>query len=227
MIGISTERFIRVDFLTRETIFTAHARNRSLQGYCANMWSHLLLTILATSLVRVNAAPAPDRRAASTTQVKATTTLTSIAQASDVLVAIYSNETTRKEYPIAYIEEGLTTLSLKEVEAIVAAPLKGPDSDTNHHSTKIHPSVYPKASSKDAPYDLSESDLKKAIYIPSSFQCGKNGQPVILVPGTGDTGYTSFIGNYIPLLQNSSFADPVWLNIPGFLLDGIQVDIFT
>jgi len=191
------------------------------------MQSLLFLTVLATSLFQSNAAPAPDRRAASSTQFKATTTLTSVAQASDVLVAIYSNETTRKEYPIAYIEEGLTTLSLEEVEGIVAAPLKGPDSDTNHHSTKSHPAVYPKASSKDAPYDLSERDLQKAIYIPSSFQCGKNGQPVILVPGTGDTGYTSFIGNYIPLLQNSSFADSVWLNIPGFLLDDIQVGTFT
>lgn len=31
------------------------------------------------------------------------------------------------------------------------------------------------------------------------------------------------MGNYIPLLQGSSIADPVWLNIPGFLLADAQL----
>lgn len=45
---------------------------------------------------------------------------------------------------------------------------------------------------------------------------------MILVPGTGDTGCFTFDGNFIPLLTGQSYADPVWLNIPDYLLDDIQ-----
>ncbi|WPA95933.1 uncharacterized protein RHO25_000537 [Cercospora beticola] len=85
--------------------------------------------------------------------------------------------------------------------------------------------VFPKADPKDAPFSLSEADLRAAIHIPSSFKYGARGapNPIILVPGTGATGYTTFVGNYIPLLQGSNIADPVWLNIPGFLLGDAQV----
>lgn len=63
----------------------------------------------------------------------------------------------------------------------------------------------------------SEATLRAAIHIPSTFQYGAEGapQPIILVPGTGSTGYLTFTGNYIKLLQGSKIADPVWLNIPG------------
>ncbi|GIZ40470.1 hypothetical protein CKM354_000380600 [Cercospora kikuchii] len=85
--------------------------------------------------------------------------------------------------------------------------------------------VFPKADPKDAPFSLSEADLRAAIHIPSSYKYGARGapNPIILVPGTGATGYTTFVGNYIPLLQDSNIADPVWLNIPGFLLGDAQV----
>jgi hypothetical protein len=44
------------------------------------------------------------------------------------------------------------------------------------------------------------------------------------VPGTGNTGYESFNGNFIPLLTGVAYADPVWLNIPVQLLGDIQVN---
>ena len=44
----------------------------------------------------------------------------------------------------------------------------------------------------------------------------------MLFPGTGSTGYLTFIGNFIPLLTNVDYADPVWVNVPHFLLDDAQ-----
>lgn len=76
--------------------------------------------------------------------------------------------------------------------------------------------VYPKAGSSDAPYNVLEAQLRGAIRIPSTFTYGKK-PPVILFPGTGATGYTSFAGNFIKTLKNVDYADPVWVNVPGFL----------
>lgn len=47
---------------------------------------------------------------------------------------------------------------------------------------------------------------------------------MILFPGTGGTGYTTFAGNFIPLLSDVDWADPVWVNVPHFLLDDAQVN---
>lgn len=48
--------------------------------------------------------------------------------------------------------------------------------------------------------------------------------PVILVPGTGNLGFQTFEGNFIQLFTGTSYADPVWLNIPGYLLGDAQVN---
>lgn len=85
--------------------------------------------------------------------------------------------------------------------------------------------VWPKAGKNDAPYSLLEIDLRKAIHIPSGFEYGKgNKKPVIFVPGTGAYGGDTFHSNYIKLLQNTDFADPVWLNIPDHLLRDAQLN---
>lgn len=82
--------------------------------------------------------------------------------------------------------------------------------------------VYPKRAPGDAPYSQSEHDLRRAIFIPDSFTFGKK-QPVILSPGTGLFGGEDFITNLIPLLQNSSFGDPVWINPPSQTLGDAQL----
>lgn len=46
--------------------------------------------------------------------------------------------------------------------------------------------------------------------------------PVVLVPGTGSKGCETYSSNFIKLFQGVAYADPVWLNIPGFLLDDAQ-----
>jgi hypothetical protein len=70
---------------------------------------------------------------------------------------------------------------------------------------------------------LPEGDLRSAIYIPPGFTYGKK-PPVILFPGTGSTGYIAFKGNFIPLLTDVDWADPVWVNVPGFLNEDAQAN---
>lgn len=93
------------------------------------------------------------------------------------------------------------------------------DSNTRNPKT----SIYPKKASTDAPYTLTAAALRAAIYIPSGFTYGTK-PPVILFPGTGSTGYLTFQGNFIPLLQAGGVYDPVWVNVPDFLLDDAQVN---
>lgn len=121
---------------------------------------------------------------------------------------------------------GLTTDNVADAIDFVESVLDGENSDQNVNPRNPKPPAYPRAGARDALYDITEAELRAAIYIPPEFQYGRKGapQPVILVPGTGDTGYTTFIGNYIPLLQNSTIGDPVWLNIPGLLLNDAQMN---
>lgn len=124
------------------------------------------------------------------------------------------------------VGSGLTTYNANSALSAIDGALLGEASEVNINTRKPSITVYPKASSSDAPYDLTEAQLRAAIYIPSTFKYGAKGapQPVILVPGTGNIGYTTFIGNYIPLLQGSSIGDPVWLNVPGFQLNDVQTN---
>ena len=118
------------------------------------------------------------------------------------------------------------SLSLNDLEQyVLGGYLSGINSVNNVNPINPNPPVYPKKSPRDAPYSLTEAQLRAAIYIPSTFQYGKNGkQPVILSPGTGSFGGVNFQSNYIKLLSNSTFADLVWLNIPGALLGDAQVN---
>jgi hypothetical protein len=83
--------------------------------------------------------------------------------------------------------------------------------------------IYPKKDVADAPYTLSESALRQAIFIPPSFTYGTK-RPVIFVPGTASYGGINFANNLRKLLTGKSFADPVWLNIPGAMLADTQIN---
>lgn len=83
--------------------------------------------------------------------------------------------------------------------------------------------VYPKIDGCDAPYSVSESRLRSAIFIPETFTYGEK-PPVILFPGTGSTGWLTFKGNFIPLLSETNWADPIWVNVPDLLLEDAQVN---
>lgn len=84
--------------------------------------------------------------------------------------------------------------------------------------------IYPKKASWDAPYDVSEDELRSAIHIPRDFKQSADGKrPVLLVPGGSAPAGTTFYFNYEKLLSNTSFADPVWVNIPDNSLGDVQV----
>jgi len=117
------------------------------------------------------------------------------------------------------INSGITPGNLTQLIGILES---GCNSQSNSNKSP-KTAVYPKKGSSDAPYSLTESKLRAAIHIPSTFTYGKK-PPVILVPGTGTTGCFSFTGNFIPLLTGVSYADIVWLNIPEYLLDDVQVN---
>ncbi|KAL4869921.1 hypothetical protein BDV12DRAFT_208211 [Aspergillus spectabilis] len=76
--------------------------------------------------------------------------------------------------------------------------------------------IYPRISEHDPIYCVEETSLRSAIFIPNEFKFGRDSKtPVILVPGTGTYGGEAFAHSFARLLKNSSFGDPIWLNIPG------------
>ncbi|KAH0545367.1 hypothetical protein FGG08_000508 [Glutinoglossum americanum] len=102
----------------------------------------------------------------------------------------------------------------------------GIDIDSTDNSNPEPPTtIYPQSSSADPSYSILEKALRSAIYIPSAFEFGRGSkQTVILVPGTAVPGGTTYKGNFAKLLSSTTWADPLWLNIPGFSLGDIQAN---
>ncbi|KAK7699340.1 hypothetical protein SLS64_011798 [Diaporthe eres] len=154
-------------------------------------------------------------------KVKATATPTDVSQASATLAAIHSaSPSSLFEYAAALAANGLVVSDINSLLTSTLGQFTGANSLTNSNPNPPK-SVYPKKGACDAPYSLSETALRQAIHIPSTFTYGKK-PPVILFPGTGNTGYQTFSGNLIPLLTGVSYADPVWVNVPGQLLNDAQ-----
>jgi hypothetical protein len=159
--------------------------------------------------------------------VQATAVPIAVSAASSTLSAILATQTptnlNEAVNGIAQIvEAGLTANNVVDLVGFLDGFLTGENSFNNFNPRDPKQRIFPRASSKDAPFSMTEGQLRAVIHIPLSFKYGKGAQPIILVPGTGATGYLTFVGNYIPLLQNSKIADPVWLNIPGFMLNDAQ-----
>jgi hypothetical protein len=92
------------------------------------------------------------------------------------------------------------------------------------NNNKAVDGLYPrKAGTNDARYSVSEAALRAAIYIPPGFTYGKK-TPVLFVPGTGAYGGTNFANNLRKLLTGQSYADPVWVNVPGAMLGDAQIN---
>ena len=85
------------------------------------------------------------------------------------------------------------------------------------------PPVYPSKDANDAPYSQSERVLRSAIYIPPEFSYGQV-RPCIFVPGTASTGGSNFLPNLGKVFKGSTYADPVYLNIPNNQLDDLQIN---
>ncbi|TQN67877.1 Lipase B [Colletotrichum shisoi] len=83
--------------------------------------------------------------------------------------------------------------------------------------------IWPRKDPADAPHTLTESQLRQVIFVPQTFTYGKK-PPVIFIPETGVYGGETLSPNLLKLLSNAPYADPVWLNIPGALLNDAQVN---
>ncbi|KAI3400708.1 hypothetical protein diail_1917 [Diaporthe ilicicola] len=184
----------------------------------------LLGGVLGPVLSDVNSAVSAGDMVALTSamrNVTATATPTDISHASATLAAIQSASPANiMEFTAALAANGLVANSIDSLLTSVLGQFTGANSLTNSNANPKTP-VYPKKGACDAPYSLSETALRQAIHIPSNFTYGSK-PPVILFPGTGNTGYQTFSGNLIPLLTGVSYADPVWVNVPGQLLNDAQ-----
>lgn len=124
------------------------------------------------------------------------------------------------------VANGLASLRLDAIHDYLEGILDGGASDSNINSLEPPEPIYPQVHPGDAPYSTTEAKLRGAIHIPSTFRYGKDDapQPILLIGATGNPGYVSFAGSYIPLLQDpsTSFGDPVWLNMPGHALEDLQ-----
>lgn len=141
--------------------------------------------------------------------------------ATQVLSSIFSSTPTNLfENAIELIGNDFTPSELTVVADTYSTTC---NSDMNVNTREPVTPVYPQKSSSDAPYSLTEAQLREVIQIPSTFTYGQK-PPLVMVPGTGSTGCLTFRSNFIKLFQDVSYADPIWLNIPDFLLDDAQVN---
>ncbi|KAH7064885.1 lipase B precursor [Macrophomina phaseolina] len=137
------------------------------------------------------------------------------------LQQIYSKPPTNIFQNIAsQISAGLTSMTITEALGILTT---GENSQTNTNPRQPSTPIYPRKSPSDAPYSLSEQQLRQAIYIPPTFTHGQK-PPTIFIPGTGSYGGINFASNLRKLLTNVPYADPVWLNVPGALLGDAQAN---
>lgn len=98
------------------------------------------------------------------------------------------------------------------------------ESNTNNINLRpAVPPVFPRNGPNDAPYSLSEQQLRRAIYIPPDYQYGRGPPPVIFLPGTGALSGQNFGPNFAKLFRAQGVADPVFLNLPAQNLDDIQI----
>lgn len=98
------------------------------------------------------------------------------------------------------------------------------ENSISNNNPKASTALYPKKpNTKDASYSVSEAALRAAIYIPPGFTYGSK-TPVLFVPGTGAYGGTNFANNLRKLFTGQTFADPVWVNIPGAMLADAQIN---
>lgn len=92
-------------------------------------------------------------------------------------------------------------------------------SNNNVHEPKEN--IYP-LEKDDAPYSVSESDLRKGIQFQEGFDFGNSSKKIVLfVPGTGSYGDEA--SNLGKLISKSDFADATYLNVPGRFLRDAQI----
>ena len=143
---------------------------------------------------------------------------TSIEDVASILESIAGAEPTALvESVVTLVTNGLGPDSL---EGVLQQYSTGSNSENNVNTREPPTAVYPALGDQDAPYSISEEVLRGAIHIPDTFTYGQK-PPVILVPGTATKGGFAYEPNLAKLLPQEEYADPLWLNIPGWLLESV------
>ncbi|KAJ5030397.1 hypothetical protein J3E73DRAFT_225467 [Bipolaris maydis] len=138
---------------------------------------------------------------------------------------IWATPTTRTDFFAAVATQIAGGLVLDQtLQAVLNGGLPVGENTVKNNNPDPASSIYPKKDTTDAPYTLSESALRQAIFIPPTFTYGAK-RPVIFVPGTASYGGTNFASNLRKLLTGKDFADPVWLNVPGAMLNDTQTNV--
>jgi hypothetical protein len=157
-------------------------------------------------------------------QLQPTARPTKIQDAAAEHAKIWASPTTRTDFFAAVATQIAGGLVLDQtLQVALNGGLPVGENNLKNNNPPPPSSIYPKKDPADAPYTLSESALRQAIFIPPSFTYGTK-RPVIFVPGTGSYGGTNFASNLRKLLTGKKFADPVWLNIPGAMLGDAQTN---
>jgi hypothetical protein len=147
---------------------------------------------LAPSAVSDVATPSSSLAVASSTLLAPSGVSDAASRLSSVIQA-QATESTASGFMSDLAEAGLTTDSVEDALEYVQGLLAGENSSNNYNLRDPSPYAYPLANSEDAPYSVSEYELRSAIYIPDKFQYGEDGapQPVILVPVRDNPTHTS------------------------------------
>jgi hypothetical protein len=111
-----------------------------------------------------------------------TATPTNLAQATSVLASILSTSTTNQYGNIVKLAANGFGPSISDLTVLVAGTLLGPNSENNLNLMIPSKTVYPKRGNSDAPYTLSEAQLREVIYIPPTFTYGKKPPVIVSLP---------------------------------------------
>ncbi|SCV52063.1 related to lipase B precursor [Fusarium fujikuroi] len=201
------------------------AKRQALSGLFNGVNNALAVTVSGLLDELSDALSKGDRRKTLDTlqKLKPTEKPKSVADASSITERVAKSEPDNiVEYSARLIANGIVSGSTDDLLSY-AQGLGSAENGNDNQNPDPPKSIYPKAASCDAPYTVSEDKLRSAIYIPDTFTYGEK-LPVILFPGTGSTGWTAFRGSFIPLLTSVDWADPVWVNVPGLLLDDAQIN---
>lgn len=117
--------------------------------------------------------------------------------------------------------EGLSVTDL--TQNVLAGYALSPINSYNNKNPAPKNVIYPKKAAGDAPYSVSEADLRAALYIPPGFTNGAK-RPILFVPGTGAFGGVNFISNLGKLFGRDQGFDPVFLNVPGAMYNDTQIN---
>lgn len=145
---------------------------------------------------------------------------TDIADALDRIANTVNSTDSTIENVAQLLLNGLSVTDL--TQNVLAGYLSGINSFDNVNPAPQN-TIYPKKQPQDAPYSVPEAQLRAAIFIPPGFTFGQK-RPILFVPGTGAFGGVNFISNLGKLLGNDDRFDPVYLNVPGAMLNDTQIN---